>query len=87
LGNCEELILSFATKIGHDGANLGVNHAVLFELRREMWKGSPMTYLSQTDAALALTRNRGVGSRREERVYQVVTVAAMVTMIASTFVF
>jgi len=46
-----------------------------------------MTYLSQVDAALAVTRNRGVGSRREERVYQVVTVAAMVTMIASTFVF
>jgi len=46
-----------------------------------------MTYLSQTDAALVVTRNREVGSRREERVYQVVTVAAMVTMIASALVF
>lgn len=46
-----------------------------------------MTYLSQTDAARATLRNRGAGTRREERVYQVVTVAAMVTMVASALVF
>jgi len=50
-------------------------------------KGSPMTYLSQVDAALAAPHNRGAGYRREERVYQVVTVAAMVTMIASALIF
>ena len=46
-----------------------------------------MTLLPPFDAAKTTLRNRASGPRREDLVYQVVTVAAMVSMLASAWVF
>jgi hypothetical protein len=46
-----------------------------------------MTRPSPVDAAKTTPRNRATGPRREDLVYQVVTVAAMVSMLASAWVF
>jgi hypothetical protein len=39
------------------------------------------------NAAQTTSRNRAIGRRREDLIYQVVTVAAMVSLLASTWVF
>ena len=46
-----------------------------------------MTYSPSADAAKTAPRNRASGPRREDLVYVVVTVAAMVSMLASAWVF
>jgi hypothetical protein len=46
-----------------------------------------MAYSPTVNAAQTTSRNSAIGSRREDLIYQVVTVAAMVSLLASTLVF
>jgi hypothetical protein len=46
-----------------------------------------MAYFSPVDAAQTTPYKRAMEPRREDLVYQVVTIAAMVSMLASAWVF